>query len=160
METWHFLVMLMVVNSAIWTYFDASRHRDEFHVGVGPDGRPPHTWASWVLLFMPAGLPLYVRARNAARLTEPRPGPPPLFKAGGFNFFGVAVGLVGLGIFATLIVFGRFRLASLGLAVAAAGLFGGRNAELVSEESGDLGLGELGLEQVGFRTGIEDQKGQ
>ncbi|MEO1370601.1 MAG: hypothetical protein AAFX50_25745, partial [Acidobacteriota bacterium] len=153
------MVMLIVVNSAIWTYFDASRHRDAFHVGVGPDGRPPHTWASWVLLFIPVGLPLYVRARGAARLTEPRPGPPPRFKAGGFNFFGVAVGLVGLGIFATLIVFGRFRLASLGLVVAAAGLFGGRHAELLGEEGDDVGLGELGIEQVGFRADIEDQDG-
>ncbi|MEM1178769.1 MAG: hypothetical protein AAGM22_10530, partial [Acidobacteriota bacterium] len=157
METWHFLVMVIVVNSAIWTFFDASRQRDAFHIGVGPSGRPPHLWASWVLLLMPVGFTLYLQARGTAQLAEPRPGPPPRFTTSGFNFYGVSVGLVGLGIFATLIVFGQFRLASLGLVVAAAGLFGGRTAKMTGEDEDAFGLGEMGLEQVGFRTDIEEQ---
>ena len=112
METWHFVVLVLVVNSAIWSYFDASRQRDAFKIGVGPGGHPPHAWASWIFLLIPVGLPLYLRARAAAQLAEPRIGPPPRFKTTGFNFYAISVGLVGLGIFATLIVFGRLRLAN------------------------------------------------
>ena len=85
MDTWQFVILVVIVNSAIWSYFDASRQRDTFQIGVGPGGQPPHTWASAILVLWPVFMALYLRARSMAQLAEPRSGPPPRFKAGGFN---------------------------------------------------------------------------
>ncbi|MEM6795030.1 MAG: hypothetical protein AAF725_13715 [Acidobacteriota bacterium] len=159
METWHFLIIFIVVYAAIWVFFDASRLRDGYHSGLGPRNTPPQTWASRVFLFFPVALPMYWKAREEARLAEQRVGPPPRFVGTGFTPFGVVGAIVGLGLFFALVIFGHFQLASLGLVIAVVCLFGGRRVQL-SQESDSVQLGDLGLEQVGFSAGTLADEGE
>ena len=157
METWHFLILLVIVNSAIWVYFAASRARDEFHIGIGPDGTPPHTWAAWVFLLWPVMLPKFIDARQKAGLAERREGPPPRFTTGSYTSFATVVGILGLLIFALLLIQGMFKLATIGLVIAAAGLFGGRHSTMTGETT-SVDIGDVGFEQVGFQAPLAGEE--
>ncbi|MEM8930028.1 MAG: hypothetical protein AAGE94_02570 [Acidobacteriota bacterium] len=149
MAFWQFALLLLIVNSAIWTHFDAAKLRDNFQLGSGPRGLPPHRWSAMVFLFWPVAFPLYLRERQQASLAEPRSGPPPRFVIGGLDAFAFGIGLVGLGIFAVLLVRGQLVPSVIGLVIAVAGVFGGRRSRATAETE-RVELGELGFDQQGF----------
>lgn len=160
MTLWQTLLLIAVVNTAIWVLFDASKVRDEHHVGLGPRGMPPRLWFTLVMLFLPAGLPVYLKARSLATLEPQRTGVPPKFSTGGLSVLGLVLGILGLALFVTLVATGHFAYSLFGLALIALGWFGGRHETLTGEIE-KVDLGNLAFEPVGFRPpeGIQEDDG-
>ena len=156
MSTWFFLCLLVVVNSAIWVFFDASRLRDSRHAGVGPLGTPPQTWAAMVFLVWPIAFPYYLSKRPLSEDLEERSGPPPRFVTEGLTAFAMLVGLLGFGIFGGLLAMGELQMSIIGLVVAAAGIFGGRKTHMTREHD-KVELGSLAIEQIGFAAPAADE---
>lgn len=149
MSFWFFLCLLIVVNSAIWVYFDASRLRDSRHTGIGPHGTPPQTWAAMTFLAWPIVFPYYLSKRPLSLDLEERSGPPPRFVTEGLTPFAMLVGLLGFAIFGGLLAIGELQRSIIGLVVAAAGIFGGRKTHMTQEQE-KIELGSLAIEQIGF----------
>ena len=144
-----FLCLLIIANSAVWVYFDASRLRDSHHTGVGPLGVPPQTWAAMTFLLWPLAFPYYLSKRQEVELLEERPGPPPRFVTEGLTALAVIVGLIGFIIFGGLLAIGELQWSIVGLVVAAVGIFGGRKTHMTKEQE-QVDLGSIAFDQIGF----------
>ena len=158
MSFWFFLCLLIVVNSAIWVYFDASRLRDSRHTGIGPHGTPPQTWAAMTFLAWPVAFPYYLSKRVSSLNLEERSGPPPRFVTEGLTPFAMLIGLLGFAIFGGLLAIGELQQSIIGLVVAAAGIFGGRKTHMTQEQE-KVELGSLGIEQIGFSAPAAGEDG-
>jgi hypothetical protein len=149
MAIWQILLAAAVIYGAIWSYFEASRLRDQFHIGAGPGGLAPQAWAALICLGAPIAFPLFLTSRDRASLQEPRAGAPPVFTQRGFSpwgVLGITLGVAGAG---ALVYFGMPKLAPLGLLVAALAFFGARRS-VMTDEMVTSSL-PVSFEQVGFR---------
>jgi len=157
METLGLVLAAMMALSAIWIYFDASRQRDAFQVGLGPKGLAPNAWAGLAFFFFPITLPLYFKASEEAQQQSRRSGAPPVFESRGFNvygIFGMVLFLAGCG---WLLWEKEYRLAFLCLPPALMAAFGGRR---VIETGRALRIDlptSAAWEQVGFRPLKNDE---